>query len=255
MAKSNFSRAFQTIEVDNIILVYLYKYLYLVQDNTESMIGDMIHLALDTMSEMMAFHPEDCSPDLLEAFNKRDILQCLVLTHQTLGHQYLDAGEIFQDLRSERKTRVRLSGHESTLEDLNQCVRVCETSQLCEILTRRGDALLREKKHHEALADYEQCLELSDDDQHKFQLHYKVAQTLAKMSVYSSAVDHLKLSLKHLQTASISTKVRTRFSQTIIQSLKKLQGKTDADVKDVKTPEEVFSVADENDDVPGKEDL
>ena len=188
----------------------------------ESAIGDMVHTALDDITAVMEQESSDLDPELKQAFADKDIIKCVILTNKRLGKDYLQVQEIFQqDMKSRRKHQVKVSCAK-TIAEFNEALRHCLPGQIREVLEKRGDLLMKTKKYGDAIKDFKQC---QQDD--SFQVLYKIGQCQAKIGKYSLAIDSLKTSLKLLQTADISNSARVQFSKTIIQSLKKLEGKPD----------------------------
>ena len=114
----------------------------------ESEIGDMIHQAMDEVQRELE-DPQDWNLDLRDAFDKRNVLQCLETVHTFLGANYLDTGIIFQNIRRNRKEDVGAATSTNTkdLQQLNWKLRKCPRIRLSSLYLSRGSLFHSQQKY------------------------------------------------------------------------------------------------------------
>ena len=234
---NNFSRGFETIA-----------------DNTESVIGDSIHLALDRVLELMG-EREKAKPELVDKTRDRDVVRRITETNNILGDNYLDVGEIFrEDTRRMRKSeKINLEGS-PTLEHLNNCIRKCPVNKLAEIYFKRGEVLFKAKKYELAIVDFRESLEFSLNENNNYIIYNKIAQSLAKTGRIKEAVQNLKLSLQSVSTADIKTENKKSFTKSLMDTIRKFEDRPDksssSDVGD-QVPGGLMTMGQESPDCPG----
>ena len=114
---------------------------------------------------------------LINAINSRDVLKSVVHTHTFLGSEYLNVQQLFKDFEGNRKTEEKITNF-TTLYELNTAIRKCSTKKLSELFSKRGDLLQSLKKYTEAIEDYHQCLNFSNNPNNDYMVYNKIAQVL-----------------------------------------------------------------------------
>ena len=178
----------------------------------ESEIGDMIHQAMDEVQRELE-DPQDSNLDLRDAFDKRNVLQCLETVHTFLGANYLDTGIIFQNIRRNRKEDVGdgTSTNTKDLQQLNWKLRKCPRIRLSSLYLSRGNLFHSQQKYEAAMLDFQQSLEFNTDKTINYQIYHKLAQSQAKLGRHTEARGHLALSIKSLEDSTLDEKTRNKF--------------------------------------------
>ena len=212
---NNFSRGFETIA-----------------DNTESVIGDSIHLALDRVVELMR-EREEAAPELVNTARDRDVIRRITETNNILGENFLDVGEIFRpDTRRMRKSEKLNFEENPTLEHLNTCIRKCPINKLSEIYFKRGEVLFKAKKYEQSIVDFKESLEFSLNENNNYIIHNKIAQSLAKTGRFKEAVKRLQRSLQSVATANIKTENKESFTKSLRDTIRKFEDRPDKAASD-----------------------
>ena len=105
-------------------------------------------------------------------------------------------------------------------------------------------------KHQLAIKDFNQSLLHAKDNNQDYKIYNKIAQSQAKLGQFTDAIETLKLSLKSLNSSNICNETKKKFGQTIVLSIKKLNGKIDKPAVE-NSPTKVFSLDGVNPDMPG----
>ena len=232
MSEGNFSRAYETIE-----------------DNTDSAIGDSINHAFDIVAEAVKAGEESCA-DLCKAFAERDLRKCIIEVHKFLAEEFLNPNELFKDSTKDRKENLKGVTNHTDLESLNTALRKAETKDVSSIYEFRGDMLIKIKKYKQAIIDYEECLEFSDNSANSYKIYNKMAQAAAKMGNYSQAVEQLSLALEMLECAKVNVKDKENFKKIISVTIKKFQLKENK-ASEISSHLLNLTLGPENPEVPG----
>ena len=128
--------------------------------------------------------------NLINAINSRDVLKSVVHTHTFLGSEYLDVQQLFKDFEGNRKTEDKITNLTS-LDELNTAIRKYHTEKLSELFSKRGDVLQSLKKYTEAIEDYHQCLNFSNNPNSDYMVYNKIAQVLFETNAISYICQNL----------------------------------------------------------------
>ena len=214
------------------------------------MIGDSIHEAIDVILKAL----ELSNSKLKRAFKNRVIIDCVQETNIYLGNNYIKTWEIFDASLIHRKKEKTRNGNEtSSLNDFNEAIRKCLPDQLPNLLLKRGDHLFKIGKFKESIKDFElSLLYKSFSDVPEYNIYNKIAQSQAKLGLFSEAVKSLKVSLNLLNSsATLSTETKVGFGKILIQSIKKLQKKDDNESPVGSVKQNFISIENENPSFPG----
>ena len=110
--------------------------------------------------------------------------------------------------------------------------------------------LIKIKKYKEAIVDYEECLDFSDNSANSYKIYNKMAQAAAKMGNYSQAVEQLSLALEMLECAKVNVKDKENFKKIISVTIKKFQLKENK-ASEISSHLLNFTLGPENPEVPG----
>ena len=135
---------------------------------------------MDILTELVKSGDKEYT-SLIDAITRRDVLKSVVYTHQFLGSEYLDVQQLFKDFEGNRKTEEKVTNFTS-LDELNIAIRKCHTEKLSELFSKRGDLLQSLKKYTEAIKDYHQCLNFSNNPNNDYVVYNKIAQVLFETS-------------------------------------------------------------------------
>ena len=138
---------------------------------------------MDILTELIKSCDKEYT-SLIDAIASRDVLKSVVYTHQFLGSDYLDVQQLFIDFEGNRKTEEKLTNLTS-LDELNIAIRKCHTEKLSELFSKRGDVLQSLKKYTEAIEDYHQCLNFSNNPNSDYMVYNKIAQVLFETNAIS----------------------------------------------------------------------
>ena len=129
---------------------------------------------MDILTELVKSGDKEYT-SLIDAITRRDVLKSVVNTHQFLGSEYLDVQQLFTDFEGNRKTEEKVTNFTS-LDELNIAIRKCHTEKLSKLFSKRGDLLQSLKKCTEAIKDYHQCLNFSNNPNSDYMVYNKIAQ-------------------------------------------------------------------------------
>ena len=144
---------------------------------------------MDILTELIKSGDKEYT-SLIDAISRRDVLKSVVYTHQFLGYEYLDVQQLFTDFEGNRKTEEKVTNFTS-LDELNTAIRKCHTEKLSELISKRGDLLQSLKKYNEAIKDYRQCLNFSNNPNSDYMVYNKIAQVLFETNAISYICQNL----------------------------------------------------------------
>ena len=142
-------------------------------------------------------------------------------------HEIFDSNELKVNLPHERKNE------KSALKCLDEnrrneaLIYASEKETLAKIYFNRGLELAGGGFHSEAVEDFKEAVECSENEEILFRCHHRMAQSYSKLKKYSKAGQSLKKSLSHLAKSGLSEENKTNFNKILEASIKKLSKKVD----------------------------